>query len=260
MKLKFKINKYYLVGYAIASSNKPFNTWKKLEEKIWEKYREKPAYYFLNPKYINLALEKIQLDISDKNIRSVLSKHSADLKKIHQEIFKSKEFQKLFKETKNHLDFVKNQWGKNENQALKILKEISGLSLPAQEITIYITHPNSCNGKTIDKNTIVWGHTEDWENYATVYLSHELLHIMTWPSHFQKNYNISHALICLATNNELRIRLNKKGKYFKTRKIYTEYPEMIKLEKTILPYWKKYLGGKIGKNILELKNFLDILR
>ena len=81
MKLKFKINKYYLVGYAMSSSNKPFGSWKKLEEKIWEKYREKPAYYFLNPKYINLALEKIQLDISDKNIRSVLSKHSADLKK-----------------------------------------------------------------------------------------------------------------------------------------------------------------------------------
>jgi len=257
MKLEFKINKYYLVGYTILSPNKPFIAWKKLEEKIWQRNREKPAYYFLNPKYINWAIEKLQTDFSNKNTKSVFLKQATVLKKIYQEIFKTKEFKRLRKETEKYLNFVKNQWKRNEKEALKILQEVSGLPIPKHKISVYTTHPKSHNGKTLDKKTIVWGHTEDWENYATVYLSHELLHIMTWPSHFQKNYNISHALICLATNNELRIRLNKKGKYFKDRKIYTEYPEMIKLEKAILPHWKKYLGGKTGKNILELKNFLD---
>lgn len=257
MGLEFKINKYYLVGYTIMSKNKPFPAWQRLEEKIWQKYREEPAYYFLNLKYISWALEKLQTDFTEKNIESAFTEQAKTLKKIYNDIFQSKEFKKLYKETYKYLQFVKNQWQKNEKEALKILQEISGLPIPKQKIAVYITHPKSHNGKTLDQNTIVWGHTEDWKNYATVYLSHELLHIMTWPSHFQKNYNISHALICLATNNELRIRLNKKGKYFKAGKIYTEYPEMIKLEKAILPHWKKYLGGKTSKNILELKSFLD---
>lgn len=257
MKLKFKINKYYLAGYAMMSKNKPFSAWQKLEEKIWKKYRGEPAYYFLNQKYISWALEKIQTDFLDKNIKGVFLKQVSVLKKIYQDIFKTKEFKRLYKETEKYLTFVKKQWQKNEKGALKILQEISGLPIPKHKISVYTIHPKSHNGKTLDKKTIVWGHTEDWENYATVYLSHELLHIMTWPSHLKKNYNISHALICLASNNELRIRLNKKGKYFKAGKIYTEYPEMIKLEKAILPYWKKYLSGKTSKNILELKSFLD---
>lgn len=39
MKLEFKINKYYLAGYAMTSKNKPFPVWEKLEEKIWQKYK-----------------------------------------------------------------------------------------------------------------------------------------------------------------------------------------------------------------------------
>ena len=241
----------------MVSKNKPFPTWQKLEEKIWQKYREEPAYYFLNPNYINWAIEKLQTDFSDKNIKSVFLKQTTILKKIYQDIFKTKGFKRLYKETEKYLVFVKKQWQKNEKEALKILQEISGLPIPKHKINVYITHPKSHNGKTLDKKTIVWGHEENWINYSSVYFCHELMHIMTWPAHLQINYNIFHALICLSTNNELRIRLNKQGKYFKVGKFYTEYPKIIKLEKAILPYWKEYLSGKSGKNILELKSFLD---
>jgi len=257
MKLKFKINKYYLVGYAMASKNKPFLAWQKLEEKIWLKYKDEPSYYFLNPKYINLVLEKLQIDFSDKNIKNIFLKQAVILKKIYQEIFKTKEYKRLLKETKTHLLFVKNQYQKKKKEALKNLQEISGLPIPKHKIIVYITHPKSHNGKIINQNIIVWGHTEDWENYTIVYLSHELLHIMTWPKHLQEGYDIFHAIICLAANNELRIRLNRKGSYFREGKFYTEYPEIVRLEKKILPYWEKYLDGKLGRNILELKNFLD---
>lgn len=81
MKFEFKIKKYYLVGYAMASKNKPFSDWEKLEEKIWKKYRGEPAYYFLNPKYIKWALEKLQTDFTDKNIESVFIKQVKTLKK-----------------------------------------------------------------------------------------------------------------------------------------------------------------------------------
>ena len=106
MKIEFKINKYYLVGYAMASKNKPFSDWKKLEERIWQKYREEPAYYFLNPKYIDLALEQIQTTLYNKNIEKIFKKHSSKLKEIYKEIFKTKEFERLLGETKKHLLFV----------------------------------------------------------------------------------------------------------------------------------------------------------
>ena len=257
MKLKFEISKYHLAGYTIISPYKPFSTWEKLEERIWKKYRYEPAYYFLNSQHINWALEQIQIDSSKNNIRISFKKHASTLEKIYQEVFRSNEFKRLHKETEKYFKLVKNQWSKNEKEALKILQQISGLPLPKGKITVYITHPKSRNGKTINKNTIVFGHKEDWKNYSTVYLSHELLHIMTWPSRFEPHYNILHTLICLTTNNELRIRLNKNGKYFKQEKFNTEYPEIIKLEKKLLPYWKKYLKGGLRKeNIMELKTFL----
>lgn len=258
MIFEFKINKYYLASYAMTSKRKPFSGWEKLEKKIWNKYKFEPAYYFLNSRYVNWAIEKLQTDFSDDNIKNVFSKQVVVLEKIYQKIFKTKEFKRLYEETEKYLDFVKNQWQKNEKEALKILEEVSGLSIPKHKITVYITHPNSHNGKVLDKNIIVWGHTEDWENYATVYLSHELLHIMTWPRHFQLNFDILHAVVMLV-NDELKIRLNKEGKYldFKKEELNAEVIKLINIAKKIMPYWKKYLDRKLGKNILELKSFLD---
>jgi len=258
MKFEFKINKYYLVGYAMASKHKPFPAWQKLEEKIWQKYREEPSYYFLNPRHISWALEQIQINFSDKNIKNISLKHTSTLEKIYQEIFKSKEFKRLYKETNQHLYYIKNQWENNERKALGIFQKISGLPLPKQRIVVYITHPKSRNAKTLDRDTIVIGRTENWKNYLTVYLCHELLHIMTWPGHFQPDFDILHAIIMLA-DDELKIRLNKNGKYlnFKKEELNTESIKLINLAKKLLPYWKKYLAGKLGKNILELKIFLD---
>lgn len=153
---------------------------------------------------------------------------------------------------------IKNQWKKNEKEALRILQEISGLPIPRHKITVYITHPKSRNAKTLDRNTIVIGRIENWKNYLTVYLCHELMHIMTWPAHFQSNFNILHAIIMLA-DDELKIRLNKKGGYlsFKKEELNAEVIKLINSAKKILPYWRKYLNGNIGKNILGLKSLLD---
>ncbi len=239
----------------MASKNKPFPAWKKLEERIWRKYRDEPSYYFLNPKYISLALEKIQVNFSNGNIKKIFKKQGLVLEKIYQDIFKSSEFRRLLKETKKHLIFIENQWSRNEKKALKNLREISGLSIPKRKITVFITHPKSLNCKTLNQNTITRGCKERWKNHSTIFLCHELSHIITWPGHFQPHYNILHAIIMLI-DNELKLRLNKKGKYFEEGKICTESPTFLLLEKKILPYWKKYLAGKLGKNILELKKFL----
>ncbi|PIW74882.1 MAG: hypothetical protein CO003_00220, partial [Candidatus Portnoybacteria bacterium CG_4_8_14_3_um_filter_44_15] len=61
---------------AMTSKHKPFSGWEKLEEKIWNKYKFEPAYYFLNSKYINWAAEKLQTDFSDKNIKNAFLKQA----------------------------------------------------------------------------------------------------------------------------------------------------------------------------------------
>lgn len=254
MKLEIKINQYYLVWHAMTSKKIPFSSWKNLKERIWKKYKLEPVYYFFSLKYNSFALERIHLDLSKNSFNPKFLLWLKKIKKIYNEIFETKEFKKLLTETKLYLKFVNSQWQKNKTFALLELTKLSGLPLPKEKITVYLTHPNLSNGKVIDKNNIVFGHKEDFKNYFTIYLCHELLHIMIGlDKTFEPDYPLTHALICLVANNELRIRLNKKGKYFKENGYLTETKDIIKIEKTILKYFKKYLKGEMGKNILELK-------
>lgn len=255
MKLEFKINKYYLVGHAMASKNKPFPAWKKLEEKIWQKYKEEPAYYFLNPKHVNWAVDQIKFKFLNSNIQFVFQKKALQLEKIYRDVFKTKEFKRLYKETEKYLKFLKKQWESKQKEALNLLSEISGIQIPREEkINVFITHPKLYNGRILIKEKIIlWGHPEDWNNYSVVYLCHELMHIFTWKK--QINENIMHALIELTTDEELRIRLNRKGEYFKEYKIIG-HKHLKNLKKKILPFWKKFLKEKKFKNIFELEEFL----
>ena len=61
-----------------------------------------------------------------------------------------------------------------------------------------------------------------------------------------------HAIIELSTDNELRIRLNKKGVYFKKGKFDVGHSFLRSLEKKILPQWKEFLKGRKGKSIVNL--------
>jgi len=105
MKFKFKINKYYLAGHTILSPIKPFSEWSRLEKKLWQKYKNESAYYLLNPKHINWAFEQMQINFLYNKIQSVFKKESKKLENIYKEIFKSKEFKRLYMETKKIFRF-----------------------------------------------------------------------------------------------------------------------------------------------------------
>lgn len=261
MKLSFEINKYYLINHTMQSYRqrqmKPFPEWEKLEERLLNKYDSEPAYYFLNPKDIYWTMETISIDsgFNNKQFKQTFSNHGLRLEKIYKEIIKSQEFKRLYKETYKYLEFVENQWKENEKEALKILQDLSGFKFPQKQITVYITHPKLKNGRMIrDKNIILWGHSEDWKNYSTVYLCHELMHILTENKH--KNSDLMHVIIELLVDNELRIRLNKKGDYFHEDKLVIGHEYLKPLENKILEYWKQYLNGKNKKNIFEFEVLL----
>jgi len=256
MKLEFKINKLALIKDAFSQKEGFLDT---LKERLWEKYRNEPAYHLLSPSFTNWGLGEIFIQAGEIGFKKSFLKTADFLEKISEEVLKSKEFKKLLSETEKYKSFVEKQWQKNEKFVLDYFKSVLGLKIPKDKFTVYIFHPKSFNGHAnSETKTIRWGHSEDWQNYSTVYLAHEIIHIIT-----KDASEVMHALIQLATDNELRMRLNKKGEYFTFKKVLNieKMPPHIKkvyeLEKKIYPVWKEYLESGKRKNILELKEEIE---
>jgi hypothetical protein len=142
---------------------------------------------------------------------------------------KLKEFRPVLERTKKYLDYVKNQWVGNLENSTKLMGEITGLNFD-KKFNVYITHQYLKNGTQLGKQKIGFGHTEDWPNYYIVYLWHEILH-----SYFGKS-DLDHALIELATDNELRVRMNG-GQY----PPLVGHEELKIIMEKVLPKWREYL-------------------
>ena len=142
---------------------------------------------------------------------------------------------------------VKEEWKEHGNKALAILGEILRINIPTKKISVIMVHPDLRGGFSVGEGKnkkIIWGHRAEWENYHTIYLLHELLHILLqWKDIPQ---NITHALIELATDNELRIRLHGGGQYFSVGEKSVGHPYLKSLEEKILPFWENYLRYKRG--------------
>ena len=233
MEFQFKISKHYLLAHTLGQYESPFKDWKKFRDNLQKKI---PRSFYLFSWHPEGAL--IGEDFDNK-----LESLFKETKILFNYISRSPEFQKLYDETKKYLFFVKNQWKVNEKEALKIIRGLSGIDLSDKKISVFITHPKLRNGVNFPPfEAIGWGHPEDWKNYSTVYLCHELMHLLV--ENKQKNEQITHAIIELMIDNELRIRLNKKGIYFKEGKHNIGHPYLRQIEEKILPYWRKYLKQK----------------
>lgn len=267
MKLQFKIDDKYLIHhasdryYSNPTHFDSFLLWTPLVDRINKKYQDLPAYYFLNfsnNTHLEWAFKDLIIDAASggKPFTSAFRKMATDIEAIYADIYQSKEFKKLRKEADAHLVAVSDQWEENKKFALAFVREISGISLPDKTITVLITHPKMHLGRAIvEHNTILWGHNDDWMNYSTVYLCHELMHILT--KECQQNEKIMHALIELMTDNELRIRLNGEGEYFIENNQSIGHKNLNELEQKIFPVWEEYLVGKLrAKNIFELEKYI----
>jgi hypothetical protein len=263
VKLEFQINKYYL-AYILLNKSEDFfdlplkKKVKVFKQNLWEEYKNNPLYYFIhlvNYKHLKWAIENIYLDDDLQSSKTQITKLSKDIQKIFQSIFRSQEFKTILKETIQYKNSVKHQWDHNQNFVLNYLEEILGQKLPNISLSVYIIHPKLKEGRVNSKKSIIWGHPEDWPNYSTVYLTHELLHILFDYYKIPQN-NLSHSMIELISDNELRIRLNKQGKYFKEKKEQIGHSYLRKEEKRILSYWLKYLEDK-QKNIFSLYKTLE---
>ncbi|TSA55743.1 hypothetical protein D4R42_05055 [bacterium] len=245
MKLNFTINEDYLIAHTLVSIAPGRFSSKKHKKDIisfqnfaWKKSEK--CYNFLAGRIYPedfLYLKSIKSAVRElPNFLLVLKKN--------------KYYKKILIQTKDYLDFCGKQWDGNYQYTSKIIKELTGFNLN-KKFTVYITHENLKNGCFIENDKIAWGHNEDWPNYSTVYLWHEILHSYFKSTNVKfSNKDIEHSIIQLITDNELRIRLND-GQY----PPFKGHPKLFPLMKKILPYWKKYLRSE-KKNILEFRNIL----
>ena len=244
MTLHFKVNPYYLLAHSLERtwSNKPFPEWARLVKKM----QVTSQFLFKNS-------ARAFIEINDEK---ELNQAFQATQKIFFTILKAPEFKKLLQEAERYRAWVENEWRKKGEFTLHILKDITGLTFPHFTLTVLITHPELSNGSNIPEEKIIcWGHSEDWKNYTIVYLCHEILHILTHKKFI--NEEVMHAIIELATDNELRIQINQKGQYFKEGRYEVGHVRLRNLEKRMLPLWKKYLRGNLkAKSIVSFEKLV----
>lgn len=236
IQLEFKINKQYLLVHALRQNIQPFPEWVNLKNYLWR--TSSVGYSFL------AGSPEVFLQITTLKSNEKILKDSLRLLK---KGMNRKEFKRLYRETADYSKWLKQEWKNNKDKIFKWIQEISGISSSSIKVSVFVTHPKLCNGKMLNASTICWGHPEDWKHYSIVYLTHELLHILTDGKY--KNQNLMHALIEFLADNEIRIRLNQGGKYFCEGKFRIGHKYLLPIEKKILPYWKKFLADKKMKNL-----------
>jgi hypothetical protein len=242
MKLKFKIDKKYLLAHSLRQSIAPFSEWNNFQNYLWQE--SLLGYQFLagSPEVL-LSFNKTSKSIKEGD-------------KLYKKALKRKEFKRLLAETEKYRKWLEKEWNKNEKKIMGLIEELGGLKTPNITVAVFVTHPKLKNGRSLaDKNMILWGHPEDWKNYSLVYLTHELLHLLTKKC---KKPFIMHALIELLADNEIRIKLNGKGIYFKEGKYAVGHPHLSKLEKKILPQWKEFMKDRKRKNLLDLEKKIKV--
>jgi hypothetical protein len=140
-------------------------------------------------------------------------------------------FKPLISQTMEALSQVREEWEHNYQQSFNIMTELTGLKLN-KEIPVYMTHPAIRNGMNY-LGKIFWTYRQDFPNYNTIYLWHEIMHGFIPPA---GHGDAAHVVVQLLTDEELRARLN--GITYPPLEGH-EY--LRPLELSLLPAWREYL-------------------
>ena len=236
-KIEFVIDPDYLIAHTLTYAGRRSFSSKKFNKDIenLQNYAWSKSKVFYNV----LAGRILPGDLTDKNLGNL----AAELPKYLGALKKSKEYNKILLQTKNYLTFCKIRWENKFQRTSKILNDLTGLKFEKERFTIYITHPSLRNGQSLGNNKITFGHNEDWKSYSTIYFWHEILH-----SRLPRD-DLGHAIIELITDEELRVNLN--GGHYPP---FVGNPDLSRLKKRILPYWKEYLVSD-KKDILKFYSY-----
>ncbi|NMB91390.1 hypothetical protein GYA37_00920 [candidate division WWE3 bacterium] len=238
MELHFKISKEILFITGLMQ-NPDIEGWVDLQNSLWKKYQM--GYQLLQGNYQELLL--------NDNVKNILNQANEDIVGILQDGLESKQFSTLLKNASEHKEWLEKQWKTNKDLIHKEMQNILRIPIPNNNFDVFIFGSLLHIGKN-SHNKIFWGQYEHWKNYSLVYLVHEFLHSLF------KYSVLEHAIIELISDNEMRLRLNKTGYYFKCNKESVGHKHLQKVEKDILEDWNNYL---IGKQI-DIYQFLKIMQ
>jgi len=244
MNFSFTIHKDLLTASLLFRRNpKDGGRFTELKNRMWDKHRE--AYEIQN----STDYKFIFADNYKKKLESILEKTEALLTDTEA----SAEYEDFYQETFKYRGWLENEWKTKKDEVEKHLKSILKTDLSPKDFEVLVIHPAVGGGSYLSNGKIFWGHNEDWPNYSLVYLVHEALH------EYFKQSDLTHALIELTADNELRIRLNKGGEYFTCDGEDVGHEYLRKLEQIILPKWKTYLnsGNKKLSTIFDLQKKLE---
>ncbi len=304
MELDFNIDKLYLLLRMLVYQDKKDN-----EITLWQnkdvaniltkkEYKAILDYFDDKSKIIKYAIE----GIVEKNVPVV------EINKAFEGLVKTDLFQKFYKENLIYMENVKNYWLKNQKTTDKFISETLRIKNLNIKNKVFISHPKFNVGRSLGNNIICFGHIKGIEdpNYNYIYLIHEILHSILsiecsslgemyfekiknnewedyWKSlsakekdefnrKWKNDVNVIHAIIELATDNELYTQLSNESKYDVGHD--SKDCDLRSYKKDLYPYWFAYLGLsddeirkrignsnlKIAKNeISEKLNIYDFL-
>jgi hypothetical protein len=229
--LRFIASKDFILQHVLKSFSK-YPPFLRIKKEMWE----------MNEYLYAILSQNLEPLVFKKGLSNGISVATSSLKGNLSAIYATDDFKKIFRETKKYTIGIEREWNRNYKTALAHLTDITKIDLSKieKEITVYVSHPKLCRGRSyLEDDVIAWSHSDEWKNYATVCLWHEIMHHITADASVAPH--LMHALIELSCDNELRIRLNGGGKYFKENNVPIGHAYLVSLERKLLPDWKGYL-------------------
>ena len=205
----------------------------KIEDDLWDKYRN--GYKRL------LSINSLMVPVFLKD---------GDIIRMLKSFKDTDEFIRLYKETEKYYFYVKRCWEENKDKINKYLREVLKYNVDIK-IKVYISHPNTCQGHSIDNNKIAWGHYKgiDDKNYNIVYLVHEGLHCLIPFTDEESDVDsyIKHSIIELISDYELYSLLSG------VSTLNEGHPYLWEYKQRIYPYWLAFVGLSKGKIIDRMR-------
>lgn len=246
--ITFEVNDFFLASYIIAnsSSKRRLNSKKGI-------YKE-DIIAFLNKAWDISITNYMLIEGNDRGgIFHVIPEsedHSYEslgkrLNTYISQIIETSEYKKLKKQTVDSVQLIKTEWNKNFEQVDKYIRDL-GINIKEDQI-VWVVHPGLHAGQNLGNNNIIWAYRDDWDNYNTVYLWHEILH-----SYFEHS-KPEHALIECITDYQLKAILNKEKPNMKIG-----HDELFEIKKKKLPIWQEYLEKGSSDISFLIKEFKKI--
>lgn len=222
MNLTFQIDDNYLVAHTLKSLDQGrFSS---------DRYKTTVSRFGKYTKDSHPEVHKTMNDLDYPEMVLYQPKLFEPIERDLEDLRKTAQSKRVRSQVEKYVDFLESQWERNRTKSTGIVQELTGFDFTDDEFTILVTHPSLKNGRYLGQKKIALGHNEDWKNYSTVYLWHEILH------QYLGHDDLNHAIIQLITDNELRIRFNG-GEY----PPFAGHENLFELMEQLMPAWRDHL-------------------